>query len=260
MEKQFIDAVPAMPKSWRLETKAHKFCPGCGHGLFLKAIGEAIDELGIQERVVFVCDIGCCLLAWDFFNVDGVQTHHGRAVPVATGFKRANPDAICIAYMGDGGGYAIGAQHLVNATARNERITCFLANNTNYAMTGGQMAPTTLIGQKTETSPYGRDPMTQGEPTKGPEMVAAISGQGAYVARGTVNNMRQLKQYVKNALLAQVNGTGFSFVEALCTCPTNWKTNAKETWDFLNNEMQAVFKPGEIKTVDSFAGRSIDKD
>ncbi|MFA5881126.1 MAG: thiamine pyrophosphate-dependent enzyme, partial [Eubacteriales bacterium] len=115
--------IPQMPKSWRLESKPHKFCPGCGHGLVLKALGEAIDELGIQDKVVFGADIGCSLLAWDFFNVDTVQTHHGRTTPVVTGVKRANPDVICIAYMGDGGGYAIGSQHLVNAAARNERIT-----------------------------------------------------------------------------------------------------------------------------------------
>ncbi len=260
MNREYFEAEPCMPKSWRLETKAHKFCPGCGHGLILKALGEVIDELEIQDRVVFICDIGCCLLASDFFNVDGVQTHHGRATPVATGFKRANPDSICIAYMGDGGGYAIGAQHLVNATTRNERITVLLANNTNYAMTGGQMSPTTLLGQKTETTPYGRDAATQGEPTRGPEMVAAIASHGAYVARGSVNNMKQLKQYIKHALEAQMKGTGFSFVEALATCPTNWKTNAKETWDFLNNEMAAYFKTGEFKSYPTDVGRELDKD
>ncbi|MDD2433050.1 MAG: thiamine pyrophosphate-dependent enzyme, partial [Clostridia bacterium] len=148
--------VPKMPKSWRVETKPHKFCPGCGHGLVLKALGEAIDELDIQDRVVFGCDIGCSLLAWDFFNVDIVQTHHGRTTPVMVGVKRARPDRICIAYMGDGGGYAIGAQHLVNAATRNEKITAILVNNCNYGMTGGQMAPTTLPEMKTETTPYGR--------------------------------------------------------------------------------------------------------
>ncbi|KNZ68800.1 thiamine pyrophosphate domain-containing TPP-binding protein [Thermincola ferriacetica] len=238
---------PQMPKSWNRETKPHKFCPGCGHGLVLKALGEAIDELGIQDKVVFGCDIGCSLLAWDFFNVDTVQTHHGRTTPVVTGIKRANPDVICIAYMGDGGGYAIGSQHLVNAAARNERITAILVNNTNYAMTGGQMAPTTLPGQKTETSPYGRDVQLMGYPTQGPEMVAAITREGAYVARGTVANLRQLKKYLKKALENQMAGNGFSFVEALSTCPTNWRTNAKETWAFLENEMPKYFKVGEIK-------------
>ncbi|MDA8234475.1 MAG: thiamine pyrophosphate-dependent enzyme [Clostridia bacterium] len=241
---------PQMPKCWRVESKPHKFCPGCGHGLVLKALGEAIDELGIQDRVVFGCDIGCSLLTWDFFDVDTVQTHHGRTTPVITGLKRANPDAIGIAYMGDGGGYAIGSQHLVNAAARNEKITVILANNTNYGMTGGQMAPTTLPGQKTETSPYGRDAEDIGYPTQGPEMVAAIGQKGAYVARGTMANIRQLKGYFKKALQNQMDGTGFSFVEALASCPTNWRTNAKDTWNFVENEMSKYFAVGELKVPD----------
>ncbi len=239
--------VPQMPKSWRLETKPHKFCPGCGHGLVLKALGEAIDELGIQDKVVFGADIGCSLLAWDFFNVDTVQTHHGRTTPVVTGVKRANPDVICIAYMGDGGGYAIGSQHLVNAAARNERITAILVNNCNYAMTGGQMAPTTLPGMKTETTPYGRDIKETGYPTQGPEMVAAITREGSYIARGTIANLKQLKSFLKKALENQMAGNGFSFVEALSTCPTNWRTNAKDTWAFVEKEMTKYFKVGELK-------------
>jgi len=237
-----------MPRSWRLETKPHKFCPGCGHGLVLKALGQAIDELDIQGRVVFGCDIGCSLLSWDFFNIDTVQTHHGRTTPVMTGIKRANPDLICIAYMGDGGGYAIGSQHLVNAAARNERISVILANNTVYAMTGGQMAPTTMPRQKTETSPYGRDPERTGPPMQGPEMVSAITGEGAYVARGTISNMRQLKSYLKKSLENQIQGRGFSFVEAISSCPTNWRTNAEETWKYVEETMPKHFKVGEIKT------------
>ncbi len=248
---------PAMPESWRLETKPHKFCPGCGHGIALRALGQAIDELGIQDRVVFGCDIGCSLLAWDFFNVDSVQTHHGRTTPVVTGIKRANPELICVAYMGDGGGYAIGAQHLVNAAGRNERITVILANNTQYAMTGGQMAPTTLPGQKTETSPYGRDPEATGHPAKGPEMVAAITGEDAYVARGTVSKLPQLRRMMVRALQNQIEGRGFSFVEVLSTCPTNWRTNAKDTWEFLEKKMPAHFRTGELK-VPAAAGKDED--
>ncbi|MDS1030488.1 thiamine pyrophosphate-dependent enzyme [Bacillota bacterium LX-D] len=239
---------PKMPKVWRKETKPHKFCPGCGHPLVLKVLGEAIEELEIQERTVFGCDIGCSLLAWDFFNVDSVQTHHGRTTPVITGIKRANSNLIGIAYMGDGGGYAIGSQHLVNAAARNEKITVILVNNTIYAMTGGQMAPTTLPNQKTETSPYGREIEATGYPTLGPEMVSAITQEGAYIARGTVANLRQLKKFIKNALENQVNGNGFSFVEALSLCPTNWRTNAEETWKFVEDEMTKYFKVGELKT------------
>ncbi|MCL2336274.1 MAG: thiamine pyrophosphate-dependent enzyme [Firmicutes bacterium] len=237
----------AMPKCWNEETKPHKFCPGCGHGLVLKALGQAIDELGIQDKVVFGCDIGCSLLSWDFFNVDTIQTHHGRTNPVITGMKRANADIIGVAYMGDGGGYAIGSQHLVSAATRNERITSIVVNNTQYGMTGGQMAPTTMPGQKTETTPYGRDPETTGSPTQGPEMVAAIAPEGAYVARGSVANVRQLKGYIKKALENQMAGNGFSFVEALSLCPTNWRTNAKDTWKFLEEDMYKYFKVGELK-------------
>ncbi|MDD4239524.1 MAG: thiamine pyrophosphate-dependent enzyme, partial [Desulfotomaculaceae bacterium] len=238
---------PKMPRSWRSETKPHKFCPGCGHGIILKFLGEAIDELEIQDKVIFGCDIGCSLLSWDFFNLDSVQTHHGRTIPVMTGIKRARPELICIAYMGDGGGYSIGAQHMVAAAARNEKITVILANNTQYAMTGGQMAPTTLPGQKTETSPYGRDPEVTGYPLQGPEMVTAITPDGAYVARSSIGNLRQLKEALKKALENQINGSGFSFVEALSSCPTNWRTNAKDTWSFVENEMSKHFKVGAIK-------------
>jgi 2-oxoglutarate/2-oxoacid ferredoxin oxidoreductase subunit beta len=238
---------PPMPECWYEESKPHKFCPGCGHPLILKCLGEAIDELGIKDRVVFGCDIGCSLLSWDFFACDSVQTHHGRTTPTMVGLKRANSDAICIAYMGDGGGYAIGSQHLFNAAVRNERITVVLCNNAQYGMTGGQMSPTTLPGQKTETTPYGRDVEVTGYPTKGPEMVATVTPEGAYVARGSMQNLRQLKGYIKKALEAQIAGTGFGFVEALSSCPTNWRTNAKATWEFVEKDMTHYYKVGELK-------------
>jgi 2-oxoglutarate ferredoxin oxidoreductase subunit beta len=245
--REKITLAPQMPKCWNPETKPHKFCPGCGHGLALKMLGEAIDELGIQDKVVFGCDIGCSLLSWDFFNVDSVQTHHGRTTPVITGIKRARPEIVGIAYMGDGGGYAIGAQHLVNSATRNEKITAILINNTNYGMTGGQMAPTTLPGQKTETTPYGRDPEETGYPTLGPEMVAAIAREGAYVARGSIANLRQLKRFLKKAIQNQMDGNGFSFVEVLSSCPTNWRTNAEATWNFVEKDMAEYFPVGEFK-------------
>ncbi|GAW92967.1 thiamine pyrophosphate-dependent enzyme [Calderihabitans maritimus] len=241
-----MNSLAQMPRCWRLASKPHKFCPGCGHGLALKALGIAIDELNIQNKVVFGCDIGCSLLAWDFFDVDTVQTHHGRTTPVIAGIKRARPEVIGIAYMGDGGGYAIGSQHLVNAASRNEKITVILINNTNYGMTGGQMAPTTLLGQKTETTPYGRTVEEAGFPTQGPEMVKAIAGENAYVARGTVANVRQLKRFFLRALEHQIAGKGFSFIEVLSSCPTNWRTNARDTWKFLEEEMTKYFKVGEI--------------
>lgn len=239
---------PAMPKTWYMPSKPHKFCPGCGHPLVLKALGEAVDELGIQDKTVFGCDIGCSLLAWNFFAMDSTQTHHGRTTPVMVGMKRARPELITVGYMGDGGGYSIGSQHLLNSAVRNEKVTLILVNNTNYAMTGGQLAPTSLPGQKTETTPYGRDPEATGYPTKGPEMLAAITGDGAYIARGTVSKYRQLKGFIKKALQNQMEGNGFSFVECLATCPTNWRTNAKQTWDWLENRMEPYFPVGEIKS------------
>lgn len=242
-----MQRAPAMPKTWRVDNKPHKFCPGCGHGLILKCLGEAIDDLEIQSRVVYGCDIGCSLLSWDLFNLDTVQAHHGRSTPVMTGIKRARPELICIAYMGDGGGYSIGVQHLVSSAMRNERITVIVANNTQYAMTGGQMAPTTLPGQKTETTPYGRDPVATGLPFRGAEMISSIVQEGAYVARGSISNLRQLTGYLKKALKNQMEGNGFSFVEALSACPTNWRTNAAKTWEFIEKDMAGYFKTGEIK-------------
>lgn len=238
---------PAVPKSWYLPSKPHKFCPGCGHGITLKALGEVIDELEIQDQVIFGCDIGCSLLAWDFFACDSTQTHHGRTTPVMVGIKRSRPELICVGYMGDGGGYSIGSQHLVNSAVRNEKVTLILVNNTNYGMTGGQMAPTTLPGQKTETTPYGRDPLVTGYPTMGPEFLASLTGDGAYIARGTVSKYKQLKKYIRAALRNQMEGKGFSFVEVLSTCPTNWRTNAANTWNFLEDEMEKQFPVGELK-------------
>lgn len=237
----------AMPASWRVDTKPHKFCPGCGHGIILKMLGRAVDELGIGDRTVFGCDIGCSLLAWDFFNLDTVQAHHGRVTPVLVGLKRAESRLLTVAYMGDGGGYAIGAQHLVSAAGRNERISVILVNNTQYGMTGGQMAPTTLPGQRTETTPFGRDVAETGRPMQGPEMVASLTNEHAYVARGTVTKPRQLKVMIRRALENQMLGRGFSFVEVLSFCPTNWRTSAKETIAFVDEKMAEVFHTGEIK-------------
>jgi len=241
-------ATPTVPKSWYLPTKPHKFCPGCGHGIVLKALREVIDELEIQDETIFGCDIGSSLLSWNFFACDSTQTHHGRTTPVIVGIKRSRPELVSIGYMGDGGGYSIGSQHLLNAAVRNEKVTLILVNNTNYGMTGGQMAPTSLPGQKTETSPYGRDPLETGYPTMGPEFIAALTPDSAYVARATVSKYKQLKKYLKSALRNQIEGNGFSFVEVLATCPTNWRTNASQTWNFLEDEMEKYFPVGELKT------------
>ncbi len=237
---------PRLPEAQNPDPGVSKFCPGCGHGMILKTLASAIDELNLQARAVYGCDIGCSLLSWNYMNIDTIQAHHGRTTPVIYGITRATPEAVGIAYMGDGGGLAIGAQHLVNAAVRNEKMLVILVNNTNYGMTGGQMAPTTLPGQVTETTPYGRDVEATGKPAKGAEMVSAVvDTEAAYVTRGTVNNLRQLKTMMKKGLQNVADGRGFSYVEALSVCPLNWRTNNVDTWDRLD-EMEDFFKVGEL--------------
>lgn len=236
----------SLPRCYKIESKPHKFCPGCGQAIALKILGFAIDELSIQNKTVFGSDIGCSLLAWDFFDIDTIQTHHGRCTPTMVGFKKAKPEAVVIAFMGDGGGYAIGAQHLVNSCMRNDSITVILINNAVYAMTGGQMAPTTLVAQKTDTTPTGRKLSDLGIPLKGPEMLAAIASQKAYIARGKVTDFFQLKDFYKKAIINQIKNKAFSFVEVLAMCPVNWKMEARESLDFLDNQMAKYYQVGEI--------------
>ncbi len=232
---------PKMPKCWKVDTKPSTFCPGCGQSIILKMLGYVIDELKIAKKTVYGCDIGCMLLSWNFFDVDIIQAHHGRITPVMVGLKRANPRAIAIAYMGDGGAYAIGAQHLVAGAMRNENITVIVANNTNYAMTGGQEAPTTIPGEITATTPFGAD----NHFLLGPEMVRQINKK-AYIARGTTLNPLQVKGFIKKAIQSQISNKGFSFVEILSGCPINWKTDAKKTIEFLK-KMEKYFPLGEVK-------------
>ncbi len=242
---QVLTLPPNLPNSQNAEVGASKFCPGCGHGMVLKTLAFAIDDLNLKEKTVFGCDIGCSLLSWNYLDVDTVQTHHGRTTPVIYGVTRANPEAIGIAYMGDGGGLAIGAQHLVNAAVRGEKMLILLANNTNYGMTGGQMSPTTMPGQKTETSPYGRDCSVTGNPAKGAEMIAAIANpEKSYVARASVSNLRSLRKTLTKAL-KNVEEGGFSFVEVLSLCPLNWRTNNVDTWERLKT-MEEVFPVAEL--------------
>lgn len=235
---------PNFPKCWIEETKPHKFCPGCGQGELLKILGFVIDELKIAKKTVYGCDIGCMLLTWDFFKINTIQTHHGRTTPVIAGIKAANPDFVAIAYMGDGGAYAIGAQHIINAAMRNDQVTLIVANNANYAMTGGQEAPTTIPGQVTDTNPHGADKHY----LLGPEMIAQIAPPEAYVARASTLNPAGVKKVLKKALEHQINCKGFSFVEVLAPCPTNWKTDATETIKFMKH-LEEYFPVGEINAI-----------
>lgn len=232
-----------MPLCYKKETKPSKFCPGCGHSIVLKMLGQAIDELDVQKDAVFSIDIGCSLLAWDLYNLDTVQTHHGRTTSVAVGFKRGNPKAVVLAYTGDGGAYAIGLQSLIHSALRQEKITVITVNNTLYAMTGGQAAPTTMPHEVTDSSPEGN--FTLEKPIHGPELLKTVGNGNMYLTRGTVSSPLVLKKYIKKAILHQMEGKGFSFVEALSICPTNWKTDAEKSFEFLKN-IEQVYKVGEI--------------
>jgi len=231
----------SFPKSWRKSTKPHSFCPGCGHPIVLKALGWAVEELKIQNKTAFGIDIGCSLLAWDFFNLDTIQTHHGRTVPVITGVKISRPDAVAIAYVGDGGAYAIGSQHLLSSLYKNINITVIIVNNANYGMTGGQEAPTTLPYQLTSSTPKGADNYY----LDGIKMAASIANKNAYVARGCTDNPVQLKIFIRKALQNQIQKRGLSIVEALSYCPTNWKTDAKKTRAFIEN-LKKIYPIGEF--------------
>lgn len=236
--------LPPFPECYKKESKPHKFCPGCGHPIVLKMLGQAIDELKIAEKVIFLVDIGCSLLAWDYFDLPTSQTHHGRTVPVAVGFKQVKPEKIVIAYVGDGGAYAIGLQHTITACLRNDPVTTIVVNNTLYAMTGGQMAPTTFEGEETTTTPSGKKEEEMAT-LKGPELLTEISQPEAYLSRGSSDKPLVLKQYLKKALEAQIAGN-FSLVESLSACPLNWRTDAKKTIKRMK-ELEKHFPLGEFK-------------
>lgn len=231
------------PKSWKKDSKPHLFCPGCGHGIVLKQLGYAIDEMKIKNKTTFGIDIGCSLLAWNFFDTDTIQTHHGRTTPVMVGYKISKPNRVAIAYMGDGGGYAIGLQSVLHAAYRNDPVTIILVNNLNYAMTGGQMSPTTLPGDVTATSLKGKSEEL-GAGLLGPELIKSINGE-VFAARASVGKPLVMKNMIKKALEEQINNNRFSFLEILSICPTNWKMNAKQCFAHLN-EAEEYYKLGAL--------------
>lgn len=235
---------PLMPKCLKKSSKPSNFCSGCGHSIILKNLGFVIDEKNIAERTIFATDIGCSLLAWDYFDINTVQSHHGRAGCISTGLKRAMPTSIVIAYMGDGGGYAIGLHHLIHLAKRNEPVTVILVNNTVFAMTGGQSAPTTIPKEITESTPNGV--FTDERPILGPELLVDVASKDAFLARTSVADLPQLKSYLEKAIDNQVKNNAFSFVEILSFCPVNWKKSAKECGDYID-ELKKIYKTGVIK-------------
>lgn len=232
-----------------LTDKQMHYCPGCTHGVVHRLVAEVIDEMGIQEKTVGIAPVGCAVFAYDYWNVDMQQASHGRAPAVATGIKRVHPDNMVFTYQGDGDLAAIGTAEVVHAAARGEKITCIFINNTIYGMTGGQMAPTTLVGQKSTTTPGGRDKDRAGSPVKMTEMLSVLDGV-AYAARVSVHNPANIlktKKAIKKAIEVQMNKEGFSIVEVLSTCPTNWGLSPVEAVKWLEENMIPYFPLGEYK-------------
>jgi 2-oxoglutarate ferredoxin oxidoreductase subunit beta len=225
------------------------FCPGCQHGTIHRLVAEALDEFGIRDRAIGIASVGCSVFLYSYFDVDVVEAPHGRAPAVATGTKRARPDSIVFTYQGDGDLAAIGMSEIIHAANRGEKITVIFVNNTTYGMTGGQMAPTTMLGQKTSTSPEGRDINNDGAPFKMAELLSNLDGV-AFSARVAVNspkNVLQAKKMIKSAFQYQVEGRGFSFIEALSICPTNWGMNPLQANQRLSDEMIPYFPLGVYK-------------
>lgn len=231
------------------------YCPGCHHGIIHRLVAEVIDELGIQDTTIGVAPVGCSVLAYDYFNFDMFEAAHGRAPAVATGIKRVHPQAPVFTYQGDGDLAAIGTAEIVHAAARGEKITTVFVNNAIYGMTGGQMAPTSLIGQVTQTSPYGRKAECAGIPIRMSEMLATLDG-AVYVARVAVNNpanMAKAKAAIKKAFTIQLEGRGFSLVEVLSICPTNWGMSAIEAVHWMEQNMMPYYPLGTFKTPEEVA-------
>jgi len=242
MEKVF-----GRPRSL-LEVRTH-YCPGCGHGIIHRLLAEVIDELGIREKTVGVAPVGCSVLIYDYIDCDMYEAAHGRAPAIATGCKRVHPELTVFTYQGDGDLAAIGTAEVVHAAARGEQITTIFVNNAVYGMTGGQMAPTTLVGQKTTTSPLGRTAEHEGYPIKMSELLATLNG-AAYIARVSVHtpkNILQAKKAIKKAFETQIKGLGYSLVEVLSQCPTIWGLSPKEALNWVEKEMIPYYPLGEFK-------------
>ena len=237
------------PKSLK-KTPFH-YCPGCGHSVAHRLICEVIDEMELRDKTLGIPPPGCSVFAYNYFDVDMAECAHGRGTAVATGMKRAYPELVVFTYQGDGDLAGIGTAETIHAANRGENITTIFINNAVYGMTGGQMAPTTLCGMKTSTTPYGRDHVLEGHPIKMSEMLAMLDGV-AYIERVAVNspvNIRKTKKAIAKAFEMQLNKRGFAMVEILSPCPTNWKMSSVQAWKWIDEEMTKVFPLGVFKDV-----------
>lgn len=226
------------------------YCPGCGHGIAHRLVAECIDELGIRERTIGIAPVGCAVLLYDYIDVDCIEVAHGRAPAVATGMKRTNPDKIIFSYQGDGDLASIGVAEILHAGHRGERLTVIFINNAVFGMTGGQMAPTTMLGQVTTTSPRGRKAADQGYPMQVSEMMALMPGV-IYVERTAMDSsggVRQTKRAIKHAFELQIEGAeGLALVEVLSACPTYWRMPPAKAMEWIDEEMTKVFPLGRLK-------------
>jgi 2-oxoglutarate ferredoxin oxidoreductase subunit beta len=231
-----------------LTDRASHYCPGCGHGIIHRLVAELLDEMTLAPRTIGVASVGCSVFAYDYLDVDFVESPHGRAAAVATGVRRAKPDAFVFTYQGDGDLAAIGTAEIVHAAARGERFSAIFVNNGIYGMTGGQMAPTTLLGQRTSSSPSGRDSTLTGFPISITEMLALLPGV-AYAARGSIadpSSIGKVKRMLRRAFEVQLAGAGFSIVEILSTCPVGWKMTPTESMEHLAHDVVETYPLGVI--------------
>ena len=245
-------------KTRLLTDKPFHYCPGCTHGIIHRLVAEALDELGIGDKAVGVAPVGCAVFAYDYFNCDMMEAAHGRAPAVATGIKRVLPDRAVFTYQGDGDLASIGTAEIVHAATRGEKITVIFVNNAIYGMTGGQMAPTTLPGQVTTTSPYGRDVSHCGYPVRVSEMLATLNGP-AYIERVSVHDVPHIKKAkaaIKKAFQLQMEGRGFTLVEVLSTCPTNCGKTSKEAFEWLKSDMLPTYPLGVYKDITTEGGQA----
>ncbi len=227
------------------------FCPGCSHGVVQRLVAETIDELDVEDKTVGVAPVGCSVMCYDFFGCDMIEASHGRAPAVATAVKRVLPEGVVFAYQGDGDLASIGIAETIHAATRGENITVIFINNAIYGMTGGQMAPTSLPSQVTQTSPYGREPQTAGYPIRVCELLSSLDGV-AYLERVTVDtpkNIRRAKKAIKHAFENQINGVGYSLIEVVASCPTNWGMSPTEAYDWLRENMLTYYPLGVYKDV-----------
>ena len=247
MSRAAMKKVFSRPDS--LTTAATHYCPGCGHSIAHRLVAEALDEMDLRESTIGVPPVGCAVLAYNYFKFDMVEAPHGRALAVATGIKRVHPDKLVLTYQGDGDLAAIGTAETIHAGNRGEKISTVFINNAIYGMTGGQMAPTTTKGLNSTTTPGGRDPERDGNPIDISRMLAVSDGV-VYVERcslTTVRDIKKAKKAIKKSFQCQLDKLGFSLVELLSPCPTNWKLSPKESWRWVNEEMVKTFPLGVIK-------------